>query len=232
LPEKMELLERPNQESIYFVGVSNTLPGHEDYKVLPINDQIKNLVSSLRYFGDILPHEIVPVSIEDDGAEQKLFADLVYKDGITPRERAEYVLGLYGLKLVVENGESRKVLVAKYDGQPLKDAEKIKAPFHYDERKKSKVGMRSAMAKPGFSMTSLLQNLAHQQTKGLEDNSSQLIIVNETGIEGPVSSEMVFWPGDEGLKLAKEWFEENFGVTFTKETRTMKTYIVRKKEKG
>jgi hypothetical protein len=232
LPEKMELLARPKQEAIHFVGVSNTLPGHEDYKVLPINYPIKSLVSSLRYFGDILPPEVVPVRIEDKAAEQTLFADLVYKDGITARERAEYVLGLYGMELVVEDGESRKVLVAKYDGRLLKDAKEVKAPFRYDANKESKVGMMSAMARAGFSMTNLLQNLAYHQTKGLEDGSGQLVIVDETGIEGPVSSERAYWPGDEGLKLAKEWFEENFGVTFTEETRTMKTYVVRKQKKG
>jgi len=222
LPERMELLERPNQESIYFIGVSNILPGHEDYKVLPINYPISGLVTSLRYHSDILSYGwTVPIRIKDNDAEQKLLADLIYKEGIAPRERAEYVLGLFGMELIVEDGESRKVLVAKYDGQPLKNFEDVKAPFRYDATKESKTGMTSATARSGFSMTSLLHDLAAHQ-----------IIVNKTGIEGLVSSETAYWPGDEGLKLAKKWFKDHFGVTFTEETRTMKTYVIRTRKEG
>ena len=219
LPDRMQLLKRPNNEAIHFIGVSNTLVGHENYKILPINYPIKGLVSSLKYHSDILPHGMdVPIRVKDNAAEQKLLADLIYKEGITPRDRAEYVLGLFGMELIVEDGESRKVLVAKYDGRPLKNFEDVRAPFRYEATKESKTGMTSATARTGFSITSLLHYLAAHQ-----------IIVNETGIEGPVSSERAFWPGDEGLKLAKKWFEEQFGVTLAEETRKMKIYVIRKR---
>jgi len=229
LPEKMELLERPNHEAIYLIGVSNVLPSHEDYKVLPINYPVSTLGTSLKYHGDILPYEMVPTRIEEDAAGQTLMADLIYKDGITPLERAAYVLGLFGMELVVEEGESRTVLVARYDGRSLKDAKEVKAPFRYDATKQSKVGMTSASARAGFSMASLLNNLAYHQNKDIEDDNKKLVIVDETKIEGPVSSERAFWPGDEGLKLAKEWFKDHFGVTFTEENRKMKTYVIRKR---
>jgi len=217
LPERMELLERPNQESIYFIGVSNILPGHEDYKVLPINYPISGLVTSLRYNSDILPYDIARIRIEDNAAEQKLLADLIYREGITHLQRAEYVLGLFGMELIVEDGESRQVLVARYNGQKLKPQQQVKAPLRYDSSKKSKVGMTSS---------------SRDQNRDIKDDSKKLIIVNETRIEGNISSERAFWPGDEGLRLAKKWFKDHFGVTFTEETRTMKTYVIRTLNKG
>ncbi len=230
LPERMELLKRPGKEAIHFVvGVSNVVPGHEDYKVLPINYPISGLVTSLRYNSNILPYEIVQIRIEDKAAEQKLMADLIYKDGITHRRRAEYVLGLFGMELVIEEGESRNVLVARYDGRPLRNFKDVKAPLRYDADSKSKVGMTNSSARAGIPMRNLLNGLVMDQNRDIKDDSKKLIIVNETGIEGNISSESAFWPGDEGLRLAKEWFEEQFGVTFTEETRKMKTYIIRKR---
>ena len=228
----MELLERPNQEAIHLIGVSNALPGCEDYKVLPINYPISGLVTSLRYNNDILPYDIVPIRIEDNAAEQKLLADLIYRDGITHRQRAEYVLGLFGMDLIVEEGESRNVLVARYDGRPLKNFKDVKAPLRYDADLKSKVGMTNSSARAGIPMRNLLNGLVIDQNRGIKDDSEKLIIVNETGIEGNISSESAFWLGDEGLTLAKKWFEEQFGVTFTEEARSMKTYIVRKRQRG
>ena len=232
LPDRMELIERTNQEAIHFVGVSNTLPGYEDYKVLPINYPIKTMVFPLRYHGAIQPFEMVPTRIEDEAAEQKLFADLIYKDGVTPRERAEYVVGLFGMELVVEEGESRKVLVAKYDGRRLKNYRDVKAPFRYNAEKESKVGMTQASASSGYTMASLLHGLTYLQNRNVEDDSQKLVVVDETGLEGPLSMERAFWTGEEGLKLAKEWFKENFGVTFTEDVRTMKTYVIRTRKEG
>ena len=232
LPEKMELLKRQSEQAIYFVGVSNTLPDHEGYMVLPINYPLSAMVSSLSFFDDIQPWELFPIRIEDDAAERELFADLVCKDGITPRERAEFVLGLYGMELIVEDGESRQVLVAKYNGQKLKAPQQVKAPLQYDGNKKSKLGMTRSTARAGFPMWSLLRDLVFEQNRDIKDDSKRLFIFNETGIEGNVSSETAFWPGDEGLKLAKDWFKDHFGVTFTEETRTMKTYVIRTRKEG
>lgn len=232
LPDRMQLLERPGNEAIYLAGLSNTLPDHEGYIVLPINYPLSAMVSSLRFFDNIHPYNIFPVRIEDDAAKRELFADLVCKDRITPRERAEFVLGFYGMELIVEDRESRQVLVAKYNGRKLKASQQVKAPLRYDNSKKSKVGMTSGTVWAGFEMRSLLNDLAMQQNRDIKDDSKKLIVVNETGIEGNVSSEKAFWPGDEGLKLAKKWFKDHFGVTFTEETRTIKTYVIRTRKEG
>jgi len=230
LPENMELLERPDGQAVYLVGVSNTIPNHEQYKVQPINYAVSNMVSVLRYFNGIHPYDIVPVRIEDDAAEQKLSADLIYKDGATHKERAQFVLSLSGMELVTEDGPSRKVLVAKYDGRKLKDPQQIKTPFGYDSLNKLKPGTTASSAHPGFGMDHLLDDLARQQNRNIEDDGKKLVIIDETGLEGPVSGVTAFWTGDKGFELAKKWFKDNFGVTFSEETRTLKTYVIRKKQ--
>jgi hypothetical protein len=44
-----------------------------------------------------------------------------------------------------------------------------------------------------------------------------------------VSSEEPNWEGEEALSVARRWFQEQFGVTFTEETRTMKTCVVQQR---
>jgi hypothetical protein len=134
------------------------------------------------------------------------------------------------MELVIEEGESRNVLVARYDGRPLRNFKDVKAPLRYDPDSKSKVGMTNSSARAGIPMMNLLNGLVIDQNRDIKDDSKKLIIVNETGIEGNISSERAFWPGDEGLKLAKDWFEQHFGVTFTEETRKMKTYVITKRK--
>jgi hypothetical protein len=92
--------------------------------------------------------------------------------------------------------------------------------------------MTSATAMAGFEMRSLLNGLVFDQNRDVKDDSKKLVIFNETGIEGLVGSERAFWPGNEGLKLAKDWFKEHFGVTFTEDTRQMKTYVIRTRKEG
>jgi hypothetical protein len=231
LPEKMELQVRLVKEGIYLVNVPNTVPNHEDYIIQPINGKIRGFVSNLRIFGNIQPYELVPMRVEDVNIEQEIYADLIYKKGTSRLEQTEFVLNHFGMELVIEDGPSRKVLVAKYNGQTLNNFNTIKVPLSYDNTKESKVGMLASSTSNGFRMTDLLDDLARQQNKDIKKDDEKLIIVNETALDfesGPVSDKMALWPGKEGLEKAKQWFKEQFGVTFTEETRPMKTYVIRK----
>jgi len=44
-----------------------------------------------------------------------------------------------------------------------------------------------------------------------------------------VSSESPLWRGEEAIPMARKWFEEEFGVTFTEELRPMKVLVVQRK---
>ena len=88
-------------------------------------------------------------------------------------------------------------------------------------------------------MKQLFDHFAYWQDYDL--SAKKIIIVDETGVpskpaEGQslksvaVSSEAPYWGGDESIKIAKKWFKEQFGVTFTEETRPMTVYLVRKRQ--
>ncbi|MBN2591818.1 MAG: hypothetical protein JXA96_18265 [Sedimentisphaerales bacterium] len=232
LPEKMELLERNSNEYMYFQNVPKTIPGHEGYKIYPIDGPISDLVIWLWNCSDIQPYTDVEIRFEEESAKQELIADLIYKEGISLRERVEFILNKFDMELILEEGPTRKVLVAHYNGQPLKDHRDVKAPLRYDSSKESKIGMTHSRVPNGHLLSYLFKELARQQDSGIESNDEKMVIVNETGLveDIPMSFEDAFWPGAEGLELAKKWFEEQFGVTFTEETRAMKTYVIRKKE--
>jgi hypothetical protein len=44
-----------------------------------------------------------------------------------------------------------------------------------------------------------------------------------------VAAEMLWWGGSDAPSIAKAWFENNLGITFSEETRPIKTYVVGKK---
>jgi tetratricopeptide (TPR) repeat protein len=232
LPEKMELIERSDKKKIYFMNIPNTVPDHEDYKIQSIKKKVKFFVSDLINFNNIQPYDLVPMRVEDVNEEQELNADLIYKEGTSRLEKTEFALNHFGIELVIEDGPSRKVLVAKYNGQSLKDFKDVTAPIPYDGQNQLKAGVMSTGTSRGFTLVEIFDDLARQQNKGIEKDGDKLVIFNETGIsfeDGSVSSETAFWPDKEGLELAKKWFNEEFGVTFTEETRPMKTYVIKKR---
>ena len=67
--------------------------------------------------------------------------------------------------------------------------------------------------------------------------STAILIVNETGLSDKdstgedlyVSSASPYWQGEEIIDMARQWFKEQFGVTFTEETRPMTVYSVQRR---
>ena len=114
------------------------------------------MLISMIYFNNIQPYNLVPMRVEDVNIEQEVYIDLIYKKGTSRLEQTEFVLNHFGMKLVIEEGPSRKILVAKYNGQPLKNFNEVKVPLPYDNTKESKAGILGPMTNTGFRMTGLL----------------------------------------------------------------------------
>ena len=83
------------------------------------------------------------------------------------------------------------------------------------------------------------QSLEYWQDYNLTAN--KIIIVDETGLptdpsfgsaseKSAVSSESPYWGGEESIEIAKKWFKEQFGITFSEEIRPMTVYVVRKRQ--
>ena len=140
-----------------------------------------------------------------------------------------FALGLesFGFEIVKKDGLIRKVLVAKYDGRKLKDYKDVTGVPEGDVRgKPGAIGMTSSN---GFNIPVLIEHLVATQNRETENKNDRLVVIDETGIKGPVSSIGKHWPGEEGLQMAFEWFEEEFGVTFHEEERALPVWEVRVK---
>jgi len=231
LPETMELLPRQSDEQIdaYSPGRLPEITDTTHLWVLPIQSSL----------GDFLRTRIKPygsLRISEDLQEIKLNYDLITSNKFTQRQRVDFVLDKLGLE-IVETTENRKVWVAHYDGRLLKPWRTVKAPVPRGDARATMPGMASTFGTN--SMKQLFDNFAYYQDYNL--TAKKIIIVDETGLpteppvgpsreESAVSSESPFWGSDESIEIAKKWFAEQFGVTFSEEIRPMTVYVVRKRQ--
>jgi hypothetical protein len=229
LPETMELLPRQSDEEIaaYSPGRLPEITDMTQLWVLPIHSSL----------GDFLRTRIKPsgsLRIIKDLREIELNHDLITSNKFTQRQRVDFVLDKLGLE-IIDITENRKVWVAHYDGRPLKPWRQVKAPVAHPPRSPLYPGMASGFG-PN-SMKQLFDSFAYYQDYNLTAN--KIIIIDETGLPSEpakgqppesvaVSSESAYWGGEESIEIAKKWFAEQFGVTFTEEIRPMTVHIIRK----
>ncbi|MCK5001350.1 MAG: hypothetical protein KAS23_17520, partial [Anaerohalosphaera sp.] len=242
LPERMELIEKekdqlPTIETHMAIFSLRQLPDHEGYSLWPINSKIEHIVTwGVRFSEPIIPSHELKVkysdAIPDEVLDTIIHADMVYHKDVRVAERFMFVANTYmekfGLELVKHEGPIRKVLVARHDGRKLKDFKDVKGVPVGDVR--GKPGAVGMTASRGFTMESLLGNLVNTQNRDIVLDADKLFMIDETGIDGPVSGIGKHWPGEEGLRLAKEWFEDEFGVTFQEEERALPVWEVRMKQ--
>ncbi len=236
LSEKMELLERETDQGVQHVNTNkNRLPGHQGYVLLPINYRLKDVVLSLPGIQGIYPIDKVSYRISEEVSEEllnkEIRADVVRRSDVSLKEAFEFVLNHYGLKVVVEDGESRKVWVARYNGKVLRNYKNVHVPLPNLRGTVigDKPGTAGSISSHGMCFNAHLTHLAFHQNKDIEDKNAKKIFIDETGIMQPISMETAYWPGDEGFELARKWFEEEFGITFTEEVRPMKILVIRNK---
>ena len=238
LPEKMELLGKEDSPIIAklepgAVFSLRNLPGHDGYSVWPINCQIEHLVKwGARFSVDFIPRDAVEVKVTDGAAKilkKEVRVEMVYHKDVKVQDRFLYVAKVYleknGLELVKTEGAMQKVMVAKYDGRKLKNFKDVTGVPEGDVA--GKPGAIGYMSSIGIHLWSHFESLANIQNRDLGPNDEKIIIVDKTGIKGRVSVIGRHFPGEEGLRLAKKWFKEEFGVTFHEEQRPMPVWEVR-----
>ena len=154
--------------------------------------------------------------------------DLITKNEDTPTERINFVLSTLGYD-VVPSTAPRRVWIAKHDGRSLKAWETVKAPVSKPKYAPLRPGMVSGTGK--FSLKELFEQFVYYQNYELQADG--VLIEDRTQIpsEVVVSSESPFW-NDRPLSvdLARKWFKEEFGVTFTKEEQVKTVYVVQEKK--
>ena len=152
--------------------------------------------------------------------------DLICRPKTPLDEKIIFLLDHFGLE-VVEVNEPRPVWVAHYDGRPLKDYHLVKAPVPYDRSGQHKTGMMWSSSERGFDVSRLFQNFMLDQNSDYK--ATGILIRDETGLTESISYERPGWTGPEAIALARTWFADQFGITFTEETRTVTTLVIREK---
>ena len=231
LPETMELWPRRDKgqqlRNAYGPGRLNGITDTTGYWVLPLESTLADFLRRrVKPYGSLrVPEELQTIELN---------VDLITKNEHSSRERVDFVLDSLGLE-IVEIVEPRKVWIAHYDGRPLKPWREVKAPVARGDARALHPGM-DFNSNP-CTMEHLLESFAYYQDYDLE--ADRLIIIDETGLpskpaEGQseesiaVSSASPYWDGDESIEMARKWFREQFGVTFTEEIRTVTVYLVRR----
>jgi len=218
LPEEMELLKQDTKQE-YGVRFLK-MPGIETHYAEPLRGKLWDYARFYKY-----PESAGRVRIEADIADIELGHDMVYKIETTQLERIEFVLDHFGLE-VIEVNEPRLVWIAQHDGRELKDYKQVKAPIPYDNSGTRKPGMMTSMANAGFDLSYLLRTFMDDQNRNAKADG--IIVVDETGLVDKVSLEGPCFAGPEGAEMARKWFKDEIGVTFTEQTRDMTTYVIRK----
>lgn len=221
LPEKAELLPRPDDKPIYFRTTDNRVPGHEDYRVLPVNYAISGVVSNLRAIGanaseaSRVHPRAAAIRFADGLQDRELRADLVYADGIELAERFHLVLSACGLELTTETLPPQTVFVARYNGHELGSYKEIYGPWHADD---GNSGIRT------WHAPSLLEALAEQM-------QPSAFVLDETGLDRALclGDGSPHWEGPEGIEQARHWLREQFGITLMQETREVTTYLIQRR---
>lgn len=88
--------------------------------------------------------------------------------------------------------------------------------------------MMSSASSGGLDLSYLFRDFMSWQNK--DARARCVLIVDETGITGKVSREGPRWEGPEAPDMARKWFKDEMGVTFTEETRTMTSYVIRRNQ--
>ncbi len=228
LPETMELVQRQTQDDIIRAIINGKMPGIDGYSVYPLP----------RTLGDYFrPWWRGPGTFRtsQDLRDIQLNHDLVLVQGIGRDQQTDFILDLFGLEIIYTQQE-RTVWVARYDGRKLKPWKDVKAPVSKDGARALHPGMCSSTG-PN-TMDFLLSNFNYWQDYDLTANA--IFIVNETGLTEPhanlfdreeyaVSNENPYWGGEKSIELARRWFADEFGVTFTEEKRVIPLFIMQKK---
>jgi len=203
------------------------LPGHPGYSVgiwAPVPPQ------TLRYSAAAyrkLDPSLITVS---PNVKETKAAICVYRTTTNSTDTWEAYLKFQGIN-TVEKSTTRTVLVAQYNGQILPNCFQV-TPLNCSQFGTTLVRDSGGMQN---NTTNVLENFAEAMNFGLVENDPRrTIILNETGLPDEPGAnqsaanvclvyDTAFWAGPEATLMATDWFRNNFGITFHKEERALKT---------
>ncbi|MGB7345951.1 MAG: hypothetical protein WBD20_17165 [Pirellulaceae bacterium] len=181
--------------------------------------------------------------------------DLIYKDGTPWQEWVQFALNHIGLEYV-DVEEERTYWVAEHDGRDLKPWQDVHPPVPYLVRDGK---VQRGVVRPGIghqqspeTMHGLFQDFNRIQNSRY--TADHPIIIDQTGLPRPpkmdrekyksweefkeavnydqfyVASDSPYFPDEPSRKMARDWFEKEFGVTMKVEKRPMTIHVIRRKQ--
>ena len=219
LPETMELFEKGTDESYKLIMFPKNLPGHEGYSVKSIESDLKTGYGCQTLGAGLLRWP-------DDVPTVQMNHDLVYRDDVKAENHYPFLLDQMGYRLETQT-VPRQVFVAHYDGRQLPDPESVSAP--------NPVGWGYTSLKGLLDMITI-----HLDGKTSDRRGYGPLFIDETGLpsgtetldeikKNAITMEMPQARTLEDFESLRPWYKENFGITFTEETRPVEIYVVRKK---
>lgn len=210
------------------------LPFNENYYLVQLNGKLNRLLMNYAV-ADGHDHRLIKV---DEGVKDKLFnASLIVHKSVERDEMYDWFFEQNGLQ-VVSKEVNHPVWVARYDGRELPHLHAVRPADG------SHLGRRPVVRAGGThtTITSLLDAFSNA-INGWENsfNEDTVLIIDETGLPTRpgenqtwgsicIAYHYSFWDGPEGIELGKTWFEENFGITFSEETRKVEILEIKKVE--
>lgn len=177
-------------------------------------------------------------------------------DLICPKETdwKEWVtVALNSLQLEFHEVQEERVFwIAKHDGLDVRSWKEVKPPVAGDTRKTGVLPGLGFKNNPA-TMSELFREFNSLQNSDL--NGSHPIIEDQTGLPTPpewnrseyatwsefskavnfdqyyVASDTPWFAGKGSAEIAKKWFQEQLGITFTEEKRPTTIYVIRRKSK-
>lgn len=181
--------------------------------------------------------------------------DVVYEAGVPWQEWLPVALGQFGLEYVDVEG-TQTVWVAHHDGQWNPPAEPVKPPMPYivegGVEKRGYVEPGVGMRLSPVTLATLFRDFNEQQAMDFDGDS--IVIEDQTGLPRPpafdknihgtwaeywknvvagnypTATDSPYFRGPESLEMAREWYRDQFGITFTVEKRPTTIHVVRRKQ--
>lgn len=183
-------------------------------------------------------------------------ADIVYEADVPWQERVQFGLGQFGLEYV-DVIEQQTIWVAKHDGRALKPWQQVKPPVPYvvegGIEKKGYVEPGIGFKLVPVTMQELLADF-NSMIDGKDLAADKPSIRDETGLSASpppyhedqhgtgkeyrdevvskffVATDSPYFVGHESLEMAKRWYAEEFGITFTEVKEPVTIHVIRKKK--
>jgi len=180
--------------------------------------------------------------------------DLVVKAGVPWEEWVQLALNLLGLEFVSVQ-EPRIIWVAHHDGVTQKPWQEVKPPvnFRVEAGNEKKGRLRRGV---GYRLSPVTLEMLFEdfnQLQARDVNADSIIIEDQTGLPRPpkfdesihgsfknywstvvepqylVASDSPYFADEDALEMARKWYQEQLGITFTEMVRQTTVHIVRRK---